>query len=421
MKKTLYSLFSILLLASTNLNAEESNLFNVLSIPNGAYIVKAPTSFTKASETSNKIKNWTKEGIIDGTTYKGWNSYEEEALPMEFIFELSEECVIEKFGFNTECEREYKGICAKNIKVEVSIKGKNEGFKEVLTEKLEEYAPTKYFPITPTNARWIKVTILSNYGNKKHTELMEIEAMGKYANEEVKTINLTGDWTSTWGTVSIRQNGSSIKGCYQYRNGKITNAGMDRRILSFKWEEEGENGSGLAVLVVNEDGTRLNGIWSFGDDLKKYGLWTFKRKADTPTLCYQIDESQKKDEEKQNQLKKEIESTGKLTIYGINFELGSATIKEESYPTLDDIFNMLNDNAEMKLTINGHTDSQGSADYNKKLSTNRAESVKKYLVEKGIATERLEAFGKGEEEPVADNSTQLGRAANRRVELKLKK
>lgn len=397
---------------------ETQQPFNVLSLPNGAYIVKAPNSYTTVSETSNRIVEWTKEAVIDGTTYKGWNSREDEKFPLEFVFELSEECQIEKFGFNNECEREYKGICAKNIKVEVSTTSSESGFTTILEPKLEEYAATKYFELKqPVKARWIRVSILSNYGNKKNTELMEIEALGNYVNEDVKQINLTGDWTSTWGTVSIRQNGSSINGCYKYRNGKITNAGMDRRILSFKWVEDGQGNSGQAALVVNEEGTRLNGIWSFGDNLKKYGIWTFKRKSDTPTQCYQVDETKKVDEEKQNRLKTEIESTGKLTIYGINFETGSANIKPESYPTLDEIYNMLKDNVTMKLSINGHTDNQGSREYNIKLSTNRAESVKAYLVGKGIAADRLEAYGKGEDFPIADNETQLGRAANRRVEL----
>ena len=124
---------------------------------------------------------------------------------------------------------------------------------------------------------------------------------------------------------------------------------------------------------------------------------------------------------KQNQLKDEIEAKGKLTVYGINFETNSSNIKPESFPSLDEIYTMLHDNAGMKLIINGHTDSQGAADYNKKLSGNRAESVKTYLVGKGIATERLEAFGQGAAFPIADNGTQLGRAANRRVELLLKK
>jgi outer membrane protein OmpA-like peptidoglycan-associated protein len=195
---------------------------------------------------------------------------------------------------------------------------------------------------------------------------------------------------------------------------------MDRRILSFKWEEQDKAGKkvdGKAVLVVSEDGKRLNGIWSFGENLKKYGIWTFTRKGPNPTRCYQVDESKKVDEEKQNRLKEEMDLTGKLTIYGINFETGKATLKPESYPTLDEIYNLLKQYPTLKVSVNGHTDNQGSHDYNMKLSQNRAESVKAYLVAKGIAADRLQAYGKGPDFPVADNDTQLGRAANRRVEF----
>lgn len=424
MRTTLITLFiflSCFISAHGQEETPEKKAFNVLSIPNGAYVLKAPPTFNTETLSANKISKWSKEAIIDGSNEKGWGSAEESSFPFEFIFELSEECLIERFGFNNECEKTYPGICAKKIKVEVSTTSAADGYKVVLEDKLDEFAPTKYFNIKPTQARWIKVSILSNYGFKKFTELMEIEAWGSYVNDNMKSIDLTGDWTSTWGTVSIRQKGSSIKGCYQYRNGIIKNAGMDRRILNFTWvEDEGKNPQGKAVLVVNEEGTRLNGIWCYGNDLNEYGTWVFKRKGKKPTRCYEVEEV-KVDTVKQHQLKDEIESKGKLTVYGINFETNSATIKTESYPTLDEIFTMLQDNSSMKLIINGHTDNQGSAEYNKKLSTNRSESVKSYLVTKGIATDRLEAFGMGEEVPIADNETQLGRAANRRVELVLKR
>ncbi len=421
-KLWLLTAFSFLVVFSNaQEQSSESELFNVLSIPNGAYILKAPPTFNGGAQSANKISPWSKEAIIDGSTQKGWSSSEESDFPYEFIFELSEECIIDKFGFNNECEKKYPGICAKKIKVEVSTVSPTDGYKEVLNEKLEEYAPTTYYPIKPTTARWLKVSILSNYGYEKFTELMEIEAWGTYVKTDIKSIDLTGDWTSTWGTVSIRQKGSSIKGCYTYRNGRIQNAGMERRILNFTWiEDEGKNPLGKAVLMVNEEGTRLNGIWCYGDKLDEYGTWVFKRKTDTPTQCYQVEEIAK-DTVKQNQLKEEIESKGKLTVYGINFETNSATIKPESFPTLDEIYDMLKDNLEMQLIINGHTDNKGSAEYNKLLSTTRAESVENYLVNRGITSDRLEAYGMGEEMPIADNETQLGRAANRRVELLLKK
>lgn len=424
MKIKLFSLFlslTIGIVAFAQEETPEQNAFNVLSIPNGAYVLKAPPTYNSSAQSANKISKWSKEAIIDGSNLKGWSSTEGYDEPMEFVFELSEECIIEKFGFNNECEKNYPGICAKKIKVEISTTSPVADYKTVLSDKLEEFAPTKYFEIEPTEARWIKVTILSNHGFEKFTELMEIEAWGKYIVDDIKSNNLTGDWTSTWGTVSIRQKGSSIKGCYAYRNGIIKNAGMDRRILNFTWvEDEGKRPAGKAILVVNEEGTRLNGIWCYGEDLSEYGTWVFKRKGEKPTRCYQKPEVEK-DTVKQNQLKEEIEATGKLTVYGINFETNSANIKPESFTTLDEIFDMLNDNKSMQLIINGHTDSKGAAEYNKKLSTNRAESVKTYLVEKGIVADRLESFGKGEEEPVADNETQLGRAANRRVELILKR
>ena len=103
----------------------------------------------------------------------------------------------------------------------------------------------------------------------------------------------------------------------------------------------------------------------------------------------------------------------------INFETASAVIKPESFTILDQVSQQLRAHPEVKtLRIEGHTDSVGADDYNMRLSQARAESVKKYLTEKGrIAPERLIAKGYGETRPIASNTTPRGKAQNRRVEF----
>ena len=98
--------------------------------------------------------------------------------------------------------------------------------------------------------------------------------------------------------------------------------------------------------------------------------------------------------------------------------MDKATIKPESKPTLVQISTLLNDNADMKLIIVGHTDNQGKLDYNMDLSTRRAKSVEAALVsDYGIGKERLSAWGVGYLSPVASNRNEAGRTKNRRVEL----
>ncbi|MBQ4819849.1 OmpA family protein [Aquimarina sp. MMG016] len=105
----------------------------------------------------------------------------------------------------------------------------------------------------------------------------------------------------------------------------------------------------------------------------------------------------------------------------ILFDSGRSTIKEESNKVLGDIIGILKEYPTAKFTIEGHTDSQGRASSNQKLSDSRANAVKTYLVENGIDQFRLSAVGYGEDRPIATNKTRKGRAQNRRVEINLVK
>ena len=105
----------------------------------------------------------------------------------------------------------------------------------------------------------------------------------------------------------------------------------------------------------------------------------------------------------------------------ILFDTGKSSIKAESTSVMVDIIQILNEYPNAKFTVEGHTDSVGSEKLNQKLSEERANSVRNFLIDKGIAADRLTAIGYGEAKPIATNNTRAGRAQNRRVEINLVK
>ncbi len=106
----------------------------------------------------------------------------------------------------------------------------------------------------------------------------------------------------------------------------------------------------------------------------------------------------------------------------VQFELGKADLKPISFPLLDEVVAVMKSNPQIEVVeVGGHTDSSGSADFNRTLSQQRAESVSKYLTGKGIKSGRLTSKGFGPDVPIADNGTPEGAAANRRVEFLITK
>lgn len=111
--------------------------------------------------------------------------------------------------------------------------------------------------------------------------------------------------------------------------------------------------------------------------------------------------------------------SGEFTTRGILFAFDSDALLPESTPVLADMVGTLESHPELAIVIEGHTDSVGEDAYNLELSERRAASVVAYLVENGIDAGRLQAEGKGESDPVADNATPEGRQQNRRVVVRL--
>lgn len=114
-----------------------------------------------------------------------------------------------------------------------------------------------------------------------------------------------------------------------------------------------------------------------------------------------------------------IEKGEIIRLNNIFFEFNKSELMPESFNELDRLFDILNENKNMKIEISGHTDDKGSDEYNKSLSNSRAKSVLNYLVEKGIKVERLTSVGYGESQPVVANDTEENQSFNRRVEFKV--
>jgi outer membrane protein OmpA-like peptidoglycan-associated protein len=201
---------------------------------------------------------------------------------------------------------------------------------------------------------------------------------------------------------------------YLLENGKQDNSVSALETLeNFKQaalEKDGEilneTDSELIFTILLSDGRKLwakvycNG-WS-----GYYQLFIVEEKGFKKKLTFGAEE-----------IKKQLDEKGHVAIYGILFDIDKASLKPESEKDLQEIVKLMRNYPGLKIEIQGHTDNQGSADYNKDLSQRRAQTVKTYLIANGIDDSRLVAKGYGFSQPVASNDTKVGRAKNRRVEL----
>ncbi len=119
-------------------------------------------------------------------------------------------------------------------------------------------------------------------------------------------------------------------------------------------------------------------------------------------------------------MEQEMLDTGMVRLDTIHFQSGKAILKADSYPSLNEVGELLSKWHDLRIEIGGHTDSQGSAKFNQQLSENRAAAVRDYLLRNfsAISSQQIQIKGYGETQPIADNATASGRAQNRRVEFK---
>ena len=396
--------------AAENAPSDVQNLADekdLLSFFSGALIVK---------KTKDYGNGWTAENAIDENSRAGWASPENDVTNYSFVIELPEKTLLKTLSFDT-AGAEGDARAAKEMTVEVSESSIDSGFQEIVHVSLKDQTDNQRFPVSKEFAgRFVRVSFGQNQGSTKYVELMEIRGFGAQLTK-TPLVNASGTYETNYGDFHIKQEGTSVIGCYEYKGG-LLKGGLEDRVMTLDWREESKD-EGPAVMVFTADGKKMVGLWwNKGDDiLRTHGSeWNGTKKSNDVGSCPNLPNLGKANAA-QNQITADLKQRGRARVYGINFDTASDTIKPESKIVLDEITALLKENAGWKMTIEGHTDNIGGADYNQKLSEKRAAAVKVYLVAAGIEAGRLSSAGFGMSQPIETNESAPGRAQNRRVEL----
>lgn len=385
-------------LIATSMISEQS----LISFSSGAILIDKPGEYSAS---------WSGIWILDEDPETGWCSPEGEVSNHQFVIELAEETVLHFLEFDTGSV-DAEGSAARDILVELSNEGPKEGFQEIARVSLAEQQDHQGFPVTgDKSGKWLRLSLLNNHSSPDYTELMDFRAYGEQLTQ-TPLPDVSGTYETNYNDFHLLQQGTSVTGCYEYNEG-VLNGGIEGRIMKFTWQEN--IGRGPAVMVFTPGGERFFGLWWYEGDSTAAGEWNGVKKSQDVGGCPHWAGGIKE------QMTKELLETGRVRLYGINFDYDSDIILAESKPTLDQVVTLLNVESALQLIIEGHTDSEGTSEHNQVLSQKRAEAVKLYLVTAGIGASRLSVEGYGESQPVASNNTPVGRAQNRRVELVVKK
>jgi outer membrane protein OmpA-like peptidoglycan-associated protein len=376
---------------------------NLAGLAAGAIVVQ------RAKATDSNGEAWY---MLDEDVKTGWTS-EPGAHLQPTVIELSDRSVIRSVRFDT-ANIETDGREPKEMLVEMSDTSATDGFKPIARGVLSA-APKdgQTFKATAeVPGRWLRVAVKSmQEPTHDIVQIMEFRAFGERVTHNPSPATLTGTYEGEDKTkFHLKQTGLTVTGCYD--NGtKPLEGGLEGRLLRFTWNTETESGPAIAVFGANGD--VFIGHWQTNSAVTEHPVMNTlqaKKISDTAGSCPAW-------KAPQDAIGSELKQTGRVRLYGINFDSDSDVIRSESKPTLDQVVAALKASADLKITIEGHTDSTSTAQHNQQLSQKRADAVKQYLVTGGIDAARLEATGFGATKPIAINDTPLGRAANRRVEL----
>lgn len=291
----------------------------------------------------------------------------------------------------------------KRVVVAGSESGPSGPFSELASIDLNTHAAkaqsTSIPVVTEKAVRWVRLSLQGGINvlrDKTYFEFSEI--IGHGTQEAVPLFEgFDGKWKGRGVLVELKQDGASVSGCYD-RVGDITGTVSGNLLRATGRTRNGGIPSGF-VLAVGDAG-QLIGVRSSNG--APFRLYSGEAAPDLKTECSGMG----------------VQPLGcGSIIHGITFDYDSAKITPESARLVQALAAGLQGSTASAITVVGHTSSEGSDTYNKKLSQRRAQAVVTALAAQGIDAGRVSAEGRGEQQPIADNATEAGRALNRRVEI----
>ncbi len=236
--------------------------------------------------------------------------------------------------------------------------------------------------------------------SKASNTAFNIEGKVEFINFSTEDEN--ANWEQYYFNKSIDNYLESI-GAIQINKGGMTDAYYEKYWSNYDLE-----------YTVKHNDRDLIRMWVLKQENRKIGVQIFK---DRMAVVEQVEFVQTIEKFTADDILKEINAKGFATLH-INFDTGKSRIKTSSFDIINEIVKMMKANSDLKISIEGHTDNVGNELSNMKLSKNRARSVMMAISDEDIDESRLKSEGFGQTKPIEDNSTEEGKAKNRRVELR---
>ncbi|MGV6825550.1 MAG: hypothetical protein ACWA5Q_01120 [bacterium] len=270
----------MLLMAVTHADGRDTRT-DLLDMRAGAVVLSHP---------GNWDKQWPAMGIIDGTTKVGWASAKRKPLPHHFTIELSQTFRIDTLAVDNSNsdENDFPLISARDVVFYGSNTSPNGGFELIGRITVAKGGRTVKKVAKPQDVRWLRVTIESNYGNPRFTELMELEAYGEPVGPAPVQPDPSGDYVTNWEMLKIDLDGQRLTGCYDLDAGFVLGK-SDGRVLDFHWVEHGGEEFGEALMVMASNGNFVNGLWYEQGELK--GIWYGNRELGGEGAACDIEQS----------------------------------------------------------------------------------------------------------------------------------